>query len=82
MAKVWPVMDAERRGVRDQNVQIATMAQPIPQQTGGHLQHLGSHLPFRVLETGILVVAHAPFEPGDEHPLLVYHATVHIAALR
>ena len=62
---IVPVVDAQRRRVRHQNIQIAAVAQAVSRQLGRQAEHMANHFGLGMLVPNIPVIAPAAGAAGS-----------------
>ena len=59
-------MDARRRRMGNEDIEIAPVARLIPQQLQRQPLHAERHLLLGILIEAIGTIPHAPFQPGEQ----------------
>jgi len=79
---VWQILfivDAPRRCMADENVQITPAEQFIPEQSGDYAQDMQPHLALGILERSI-AVAQAALHARQDQALVINHPAVQVSA--
>jgi len=63
VARVLPVLNPPRGGMSEKDVQIASVAQPVPEQTGSQPEYPEEHLPVGELMQAVIVDLASTVDP-------------------